>query len=70
MNMEMTLDDAAYCLSDKPNGCMGCKFNKQDEIDCRREALKMGEDAINTLIEYKDDFKKIFLEDKNEKRNL
>ena len=34
--MEMTLDDAAYCLSDKPNGCMGCKFNKQDEIDCRR----------------------------------
>lgn len=63
--MEMTLEDAAYCLSDKPNGCIGCKFNKQDEIDCRREALKMGEDAIKTLMKYKDDFEKIFLEDKN-----
>lgn len=65
--MIMTLKDAAYCLSAKPNGCRGCKFDKQDEIDCRREALKMGEDAINTLIKYQGDFRKIFrLEDKNE----
>lgn len=58
--MVMTLKDAAYCLSDKPNGCAGCKFEKQSEIDCRGEALKMGEEAINTLIKYQGDFRKMF----------
>ncbi len=58
--MFMTLKDASYCLSEKPNGCANCKFNRQDEIDCRREALRMGEYALNTLIKYQDDFKKIF----------
>lgn len=58
--MFMTLKDAAYCLSEKPNGCANCKFDKQAEIDCRREALKMGEDAVNTLIKYQNDFRKIF----------
>lgn len=58
--MIMTLKDAAYCLSDKPNGCANCRFEKQGEIDCRRDALKMGEDAINTLIKYQSDFKRIF----------
>lgn len=41
----MTLKDAAYCFSEKPNGCANCKFNRQDEIDCRREALRMGENT-------------------------
>lgn len=58
--MVMTLKDAAYCLSEKSNGCMNCRFNKQEELDCRREALKMGEEAINTLIKYQGEFKKIF----------
>ena len=61
--MEFTLKDAAYCLSEKPNGCAGCRFDRQSEIDCRGEALRMGEKAINTILKYDKDFKKIFLKE-------
>lgn len=61
--MIMTMADAAYCLSEKSNGCTGCRFNKQEELDCRGEALRMGEKAINTIIKYDKDFKRIFLKE-------
>ena len=57
--MQMTLEDAKYCLSEKPNGCTGCKFNKQDEIDCRGEALKIGVRGISFLIDMQKGSQKI-----------
>lgn len=48
--MKMTLEEAKYCLSNKPNGCFECKYEKQGEFDCRGSALEIGEAAINYLM--------------------
>ena len=45
--MKMTLEDAKNCFT-KP--CNGCKFNEQDEIDCRQEAFSIAESAINYIL--------------------
>lgn len=47
--MKMTLKDAANCLG--PGfSCDDCKFNNQDEFNCRGAALEMGVTALNFLL--------------------
>ena len=47
--MKMTLEDAKVCL-DRKHNCKDCKFNDQDEFDCRGAALEIGVSAINFLM--------------------
>ena len=53
--MEMSLYDVEYCLSEKSDGCYGCKYEKQGEIDCRGIALKTGAYAVRKLREQKEE---------------
>ena len=46
--MNMSLEDAKRCLSSE--GCHGCKYNDQPEIDCRGAALEIAEAAINYMM--------------------
>ena len=48
--MKMTLKDVQYCLTPNLNACNGCKFNKQDEIDCRGTALTIGAMAVQHMM--------------------
>lgn len=47
--MKMTLEEAKVCL-DRKHNCKNCKFNDQDEFDCRGAALEIGVSAINFLM--------------------
>lgn len=44
--MKMTLEEAKYCISNK-GLCINCKFNKQEEFDCRAAAYEIAESCIN-----------------------
>lgn len=54
--MEMTLEEALYCLIEdsntNPKSCDYCKFNKRSkeaevDYDCRNMAIEIGANAIN-----------------------
>ena len=48
--MKMTLEEAKQCLEPKLHACKNCKFNNQDEFDCRGTALEIGASALNYLM--------------------
>ena len=48
--MKMTLEEAKKCLDPGLHACKNCKFNAQDEFDCRGTALSMGASALNYLM--------------------
>ena len=47
--MKMTLEEAKDCISPNHN-CQECKFNKQEEFDCRAEAYEIAESCINYIL--------------------
>ncbi len=47
--MKMTLEEAKDCISPSHN-CLECKFNKQEEFDCRAAAYEIAESAINYIL--------------------
>ena len=44
--MKMTLEEAQECISHN-HSCLECKFNKQEEFDCRAAAYEIAESCIN-----------------------
>lgn len=48
--MRMTLKDVYNCLNPDLHVCKDCKFNDQDEIDCRGTALKVGAMAVQYMM--------------------
>ena len=48
--MKMTLEEAKYCLDPGLHKCDICKFNSQEEFDCRGTALEIGASALNYLL--------------------
>jgi hypothetical protein len=44
--MKMTLEEAKECISSK-HSCFNCKFDKQEEFDCRAAAYEIAESCIN-----------------------
>lgn len=46
--MKMTLEEAKYCISNP--GCANCRFNKQEEFDCRAAAYEIAESCINYVL--------------------
>ena len=45
--MKMTYEEAKRCIT---GPCKDCKYDNQDEFDCRGTALEMAETAINYLL--------------------
>ena len=48
--MKMTITEAKNCLDPRFHCCKDCKFNKQEEFDCRGTALEIGASALNYLL--------------------
>jgi hypothetical protein len=48
--MKMTLEEAKYCIGKNGGGCRNCKFDKQEEFDCRAAAYEIAESCINYVL--------------------
>ena len=47
--MKMTLKDVYNCIEPKLHACKDCKFNSQDEFDCRGNALSVAAVAVQYM---------------------
>lgn len=50
MSMKMSLKDVHNCLEPGLHACKTCKFNNQEEFDCRGTALKVGATAVQYMM--------------------
>lgn len=53
MNKKMSLKDVEYCVNPQKM-CKDCKYNDQDEFDCRGEALSTAAKVVEEKIKEKE----------------